>query len=249
MVRSGRPRPDRLSFGSVRFVSGRSGFSVPVGFGSAMLSPTSTIRSPILRVIHKMITYGLCQRTTGYDKIQKNDVWLLSMFDAKHQNGYVNVAWLIARWMKRKGVGTQKESQIYYGQFISKINRKSRVLTNDVLRSLSASIYCRDLDMTLLRDLIDSEGKLILKDPKPGVLRVGISRPPGASMQDLYNMMGRIEIRQETIERMEFRELTTHMLMLNRSMISIIKSTHLRHHIIHHINSSSRTMMSSVEMT
>ncbi|GJR07805.1 hypothetical protein Tco_0790457 [Tanacetum coccineum] len=32
-------------------------------------SHTSTIRSPILRVIHKMITYGLCQRTTGYDKI------------------------------------------------------------------------------------------------------------------------------------------------------------------------------------
>nr|GEV88747.1 hypothetical protein [Tanacetum cinerariifolium] len=37
-------------------------------------SHTSTIRNPILRVIHKMITYGLCQRTTGYDKIQKNDI-------------------------------------------------------------------------------------------------------------------------------------------------------------------------------
>ncbi|GKF23385.1 hypothetical protein Tco_0075707 [Tanacetum coccineum] len=32
-------------------------------------SHTSTIRSPILRVIHKMITYGLCQRTIRYDKI------------------------------------------------------------------------------------------------------------------------------------------------------------------------------------
>ncbi|GJZ34920.1 hypothetical protein Tco_0580737, partial [Tanacetum coccineum] len=31
-------------------------------------SHTSTIRNPILRVIHKMITYGLCQRTSGYDK-------------------------------------------------------------------------------------------------------------------------------------------------------------------------------------
>ncbi|GJX21755.1 retrotransposon ORF1 [Tanacetum coccineum] len=40
--------------------------------------------------------------TTRYDKIQKNDLWLLSMFDARHQNGYANVAWLIARWMKRK---------------------------------------------------------------------------------------------------------------------------------------------------
>nr|GEU49627.1 hypothetical protein [Tanacetum cinerariifolium] len=78
-------------------------------------SHTSTIRSQNLRVIHKMITYGLCQRTTGYDKIQKNDLWLLSLFDARHQNRYANVAWLIARWMKRKGDGTQRESQIYYG--------------------------------------------------------------------------------------------------------------------------------------
>ncbi|GJU36365.1 hypothetical protein Tco_1184719 [Tanacetum coccineum] len=169
-------------------------------------SHTSTIKKPILRVIHKMITYGLCQRTTGYDKVQKNDLWLLSMFDAGHQNGYANVAWLIARWMKRKGAGTQKESQICCRQFISKIARKSRVLTDSVIRSLSALIYCRDLFTTTLRDLIDSEGRLIPEDPQPGVPRVGIPRPPRASMQDLYSRMGRMEIRQEAIERMEYRQ-------------------------------------------
>ncbi|GJU36080.1 hypothetical protein Tco_1184434 [Tanacetum coccineum] len=141
-------------------------------------SHTSTIRNLILRVINKMITYGLCQRTTGYDKVQKNDLWLLSMFDARHQNGYANVAWVIARWMKRKGAGTQKESQICRGQFILKIARK---------------------------DLINSDGKLILEDLQPGVPRVGIPRPPRASMQDLYDRMGRMEIHQEAIERMEYR--------------------------------------------
>ncbi|GJU27711.1 hypothetical protein Tco_1166332 [Tanacetum coccineum] len=144
-----------------------------------------------------MITYGLCQRMIGYDKIQKNDLWLLSMFDARHQDGYANVAWLIVRWMKRKGAGTQKESQISRGQFISKITRKSRVLIDDVVRSLSALIYCSDLDTTPLRDLIDSEGMLIPKDPQPGVPRVGIPRPPIAFMQDLYDRIGRMEIRQE----------------------------------------------------
>ncbi|GKE92234.1 hypothetical protein Tco_1573329 [Tanacetum coccineum] len=136
-----------------------------------------------------MITYGLCQRTTGYDKVQKNDMRLLSLFDARHQNGYVNVAWLIARWMKRKGVGTQKESQICCGQFILKIARKCIVLTEDVVRSLSALIYCRDVDTTTLIDLIDSEGKLIPEDPQPCVPRVGIPKPPKASMQDLYDRM------------------------------------------------------------
>ncbi|GJR51168.1 hypothetical protein Tco_1401689 [Tanacetum coccineum] len=126
--------------------------------------------------------------------------------DARHQNGYANVAWVITRWMKRKGAGTQKESQICCGQFISKIARKCRVLTEDVVRSLSAPIYCRDLDTITLRDLIDSEGKLIPEDPQPGVPRVGIPRPPRASMQDLYDRMGRMEIRQEAIERMEYRQ-------------------------------------------
>ncbi|GJU44863.1 hypothetical protein Tco_1202129, partial [Tanacetum coccineum] len=137
-------------------------------------SHTSTIRNLILRVIHKMITYGLCQRMNGYDKIQKNDLWLLGMFDARHQNGYANVAWVIARWMKRKGAGTQKESQICYGQFISKLARKCRVLTKDVVRSLSDPIYCRYLDTITLRDLINSEGKLIPEDPSRGAYN-----PPG----------------------------------------------------------------------
>ncbi|GJZ19322.1 hypothetical protein Tco_0555912, partial [Tanacetum coccineum] len=107
-------------------------------------SHASTIRNLILRVAHKMIIYGLCQRTTRYDKIQKNDLWLLSMFDARHQNG------------------------------------KERVLTDVVLRSLSALIYYRDLDTTTLRELINSE--------------------------DLYDRMGSIEICQEAIERMKYRQ-------------------------------------------
>ncbi|GJX83773.1 hypothetical protein Tco_0333254 [Tanacetum coccineum] len=89
---------------------------------------------------------------------------------------------------------------------ILRIARKSRVLTDDVVRSLSALIYCRDLDTTPLRDLIDVECRLIPEDPQPGVQRVGIPRPPRASMHDLYDRMGRMEIHQEAIERMEYRQ-------------------------------------------
>ncbi|GKC31416.1 hypothetical protein Tco_1038710 [Tanacetum coccineum] len=82
----------------------------------------------------------------------------------------------------------------------------SEVLTEDVVRSLSAPIYCRDLDTTTLRDLIDSDGKLILEDLQPGMPKVGIPRPPRASMQDLYDRMGHMEISQDVIERMEYRQ-------------------------------------------
>ncbi|GJY30259.1 hypothetical protein Tco_0413754 [Tanacetum coccineum] len=145
-------------------------------------------------------------RTTRYDKIQKNDLWLLSMFDSRHQNGYANVDWLIARWMKRKGAGTRKESQICYRQFITKLAIELRVLTDEVIMNLSTLTYCRDLDTTTLRELIDSKGRMIPENPQPGVLRVGIPRPLRASMHDLYNMMGSIEIRQQAIERMEYRK-------------------------------------------
>nr|GEV47144.1 hypothetical protein [Tanacetum cinerariifolium] len=93
-----------------------------------------------------------------------------------------------------------------YKKILNEIARKSRVLTDDVLRSLSALIYCRDLDTTTLRDLINSKGKLIPEDPQPGVPGVGIPRPPRASMQDLYDRKGWMEICQEAIEQMEYRQ-------------------------------------------
>nr|GEV90411.1 hypothetical protein [Tanacetum cinerariifolium] len=90
--------------------------------------------------------------------------------------------------------------------FISKLDRKYMVLTEDVVRSLSALVYCRDLDTTTFRDVVDSNGKLIPEDPQLGVSKVGIPRPPSASMQDLYDKMGWMEIRQEAIEHMEYRQ-------------------------------------------
>nr|GEY23158.1 zf-CCHC domain-containing protein/DUF4219 domain-containing protein/UBN2 domain-containing protein [Tanacetum cinerariifolium] len=103
---------------------------------------------------------------------------------------------------KKKKKGREPSDQ----QFILKIARKCRVLIEDVVRSLSALIYCRDLDTITLRDLINSDGKLIPEDPQPGVPRVGILRPPRASMQDLYDRICRMEIRQEAIERMEYKQ-------------------------------------------
>ncbi|GKA36662.1 hypothetical protein Tco_0723227, partial [Tanacetum coccineum] len=43
-------------------------------------------------------------------------------------------------------------------------------------------------------------------DPQLGVPRVGIPRPPRVSMHDLYDRMGGMEIRQDAIERMEYRQ-------------------------------------------
>nr|GEU49112.1 hypothetical protein [Tanacetum cinerariifolium] len=89
---------------------------------------------------------------------------------------------------------------------ITKMAKKIRLLTDKVLNSLSAPTYCRALDTTTLRELIDSEGRLILKDPAPGVLCVAIPRVLRPSMHDLYDWMGSMEIRQGAIDRMAYRQ-------------------------------------------
>ncbi|GJU72611.1 hypothetical protein Tco_1264016 [Tanacetum coccineum] len=126
----------------------------------------------------------------------KNNLWLLSMFEAKHQDGYANVAWLIAKWLKRNGVGTQKESMICCGQFVTKIAKRLGVLTDEVLNGLSAPTYYRSLDAITLKELIYSNGRLIPEDPSPSVPRFAMSRAPRPTINDLYDRMGRLEIRQ-----------------------------------------------------
>ncbi|GKF03176.1 hypothetical protein Tco_0030099, partial [Tanacetum coccineum] len=73
---------------------------------------------------------------------------------------------------------------------------------------MSTPVYCRDLDSTTLREFIDSEDRLIPEIPVDDIPRVAAQRAPRvqrASMQDLYERMGIMEIRQEAIERMEYR--------------------------------------------
>ena len=59
-------------------------------------SSVEEIKDPVLKVLLKMITLVLFQRTDDSNIITKKDLWILSMFEENHQHGYANVAWLIA---------------------------------------------------------------------------------------------------------------------------------------------------------
>nr|GEU65984.1 hypothetical protein [Tanacetum cinerariifolium] len=97
---------------------------------------------------------------------------------------------------------------------ITKIAKRKNLMSDDVLNSLSALIYCRALDTITVRELIDSEGRLIHEVPELGVTRVSIPRPPRASMQDLYEKMGSIEIRRELLRGWLIGSLITETCML-----------------------------------
>ena len=80
------------------------------------------------------------------------------------------------------------------------------MLTEDVRNSLSVPIYCQTLEATTLRELIDTDGRLIRQDAEPAAPRAVVPRKHRASMQDLYERMGGMEIRQDAIERMSYRQ-------------------------------------------
>ncbi|GJY86997.1 hypothetical protein Tco_0501625 [Tanacetum coccineum] len=115
------------------------------------------------------------ERTTGYDKIQRYKLWLMSMFEDRKRERYANVAWLISRWMKKKGVSSEREY--------------------DLLSLL----------VTTLRELIGPNGRLIAKDQTFGIPRVAMPRPSHPTLQDLSDRMGRTEIQQGVLDQMSRR--------------------------------------------
>ncbi|GKB68327.1 hypothetical protein Tco_0929739 [Tanacetum coccineum] len=85
---------------------------------------------------------------------------------------------------------SERESDLLWTD-ITKIAMKARVLTDEVIRCLSALIYCRDLNTTTLIELIDSEGRLIPEDPHTsGYTRVVYPESLETSMRILVQRKG-----------------------------------------------------------
>ncbi|GJU22161.1 zinc knuckle CX2CX4HX4C containing protein [Tanacetum coccineum] len=117
---------------------------------------------------------------------------------------------IFKEWLKREGVESHRKSMICCGQFITRMAKKISLLVDEVLDGLSVLIYCRPLDATTLSELIDSNKRLIAEDLALGVLRVAMTRPLRPTMQDLYDIMGNMEIRQGMLERMSHRWQSYH---------------------------------------
>nr|GEW91575.1 hypothetical protein [Tanacetum cinerariifolium] len=139
---------------------------------------------------------------------------------------------------------------------LSKIHAST--IRKPIMRVLQKMISA--LDRITLRELIGPNRKLITKASMLGTPRVAMPVPIHPSMQDLYEMMGNIEIHQCVVERKAYRQsyqwdrvfehmagvydiplqgAYTHLGMIRNSISSIISS----------FSSSREMMMSSVKMT
>ncbi|GJW59368.1 DNA-directed DNA polymerase, partial [Tanacetum coccineum] len=79
------------------------------------------IRYSLLHILHKMLVRAFVHRTSSRDKVQKPDLWLLSLLD----EGYNSiVAWILAEYLSWRAPGIKEESKIYGGHFVTKIAKK-----------------------------------------------------------------------------------------------------------------------------
>ncbi|GJZ20447.1 hypothetical protein Tco_0557037 [Tanacetum coccineum] len=68
-----------------------------------------------------MLVGAFVHRTTSRDKVQKPDLWLLSLLDEGYNS---NVAWILAEYLSWRAPGIKEESKIYGGHFVTKIAKK-----------------------------------------------------------------------------------------------------------------------------
>ncbi|GKF62482.1 hypothetical protein Tco_0182536 [Tanacetum coccineum] len=108
--------------------------------------------------------------------------------------------------MKKKGVGTLRESLICHGQFMTRIVKRLGILRDEVLNGLSALTYCRTLDANILRELIGSNRRLIPEEIAPSIPRVVTPRAQRPTTSNLYDKTSQLETRIGEIERITRRQ-------------------------------------------
>ena len=149
-------------------------------------SSVEEIKDPVLKVLHKMLTLVLFQRTDDSNTVTKKDLWILSMFEENHQHGYANVAWLIATWMKEEGT----KSQILCGQLVTKLGRNLGILTNEVIQSFKTTIQMKVSDSKVFGQLINNKERsmdeAVIRKTRMDHLEEHIKKIEGMMMRQSY---------------------------------------------------------------
>nr|GEY28445.1 hypothetical protein [Tanacetum cinerariifolium] len=121
--------------------------------------------------IDELLTIKLCVAVCADDELKTKKIIKFRLCGRAF-------SWTLLEFAKRLGLYNSEEIEeegfMCTSKFITKISKRKNLLSEEVLNSLSAPIYCRALDTTTLRELIDFEGRLILEVPEPGDRYTGV---------------------------------------------------------------------------
>ncbi|GKF02490.1 hypothetical protein Tco_0029413 [Tanacetum coccineum] len=96
----------------------------------------TSIRDPILRLCHGLITCSIAGRSQAPKKVIVNDLFYLGGMDV----GSVNVPYLLGRYLRLFAAGRKSGALISRGQFVARLAEHFGLLTKERLRGLTIII-------------------------------------------------------------------------------------------------------------
>lgn len=110
----------------------------------------ASIRDPIVRLVHKCITYSLSARHGTTHRITASDLfYLYTIFSA---DVYCNIPFWVASYL-RTSVGERDIDKVYGGMFVTRLARSYGLLTPQIMGYLSDCGNCRVVRVKYLRQM------------------------------------------------------------------------------------------------
>ncbi|GKD40448.1 hypothetical protein Tco_1260655, partial [Tanacetum coccineum] len=93
------------------------------------------IRDPVPRLCHRMMVHSIVSRSQAPEKVTVTDLFFLRGLDV----GSVNIPYLLARYLRRFATGRNNGALISGGQFVDRLSKHFRLLTEERLRGLTVT--------------------------------------------------------------------------------------------------------------
>lgn len=93
-------------------------------------SKVSSIKKPLLQVLHRFIVQSVLHRTYGVDVIYEEDLWVLQALEENHLLRHLNAVWVIVEHLQRR-VTVGSKNYLCAGHFISRIARNLGLFTKE----------------------------------------------------------------------------------------------------------------------
>nr|GEY85649.1 hypothetical protein [Tanacetum cinerariifolium] len=144
-----------LEFYSTMLVINDKGFNYDtywnrIGQPTTVKKKLVDIRYLLLHIMHTILVGAFTHRSSSRDKVQKFNLWLLSLLD---EGNNANVAWILAEYHSKKSSEYKRESEICGGHFVTKIYNDRE------LDKCSKPINSESWDDKMFRKALDRRAK------------------------------------------------------------------------------------------
>lgn len=102
-----------------------------IGDPTCLRRNASRIRNPLLKVLQKLISWGLIHRSGGQEKCSQSDLWVMKLLE-EYKNG--NVAWIIVEYLSKRAPGIKKQSDVCGGHYVTMLAKNLGYFNEEELR-------------------------------------------------------------------------------------------------------------------